>query len=246
MIIQDIFEPVQVKALMEQSIAVNVIPLNEQGYADYMWTSYDGHRIQVERKQIDEILSGLNHVEEQLQREIIKAEETILLYEGTFEPIQGLRPCCQSWRRSKTGNVMVPSRKYDLSYSMVQSWFYQLDKCGITIMHTSDYIGTAIALVSWHNSSQVQEHTTLRRYIKEHITPEPRNPHIHNLMALKGAEIGQVKAEALIAKYGTFWYCINQPLESLAETIIGQRKDGAIMRFGDMAARKLLKSVGRI
>ena len=253
MILQDIFEPVQVKELLEQVTPVSIVPLNSQGLADYHWASVDGHTIQVERKQIDEILSDINHVEEQLGREITRADETILVWEGSYEPIAGLQPCCQSWRKSNRSDVMVPSRKYKLSYSMIQAWFYQLDKCGISSFNTSDYKATAIALGAWYNSSQVREHTTLHRYIKDHVNlksamkqsnthtePETINPNIYNLMALKGAGVGEVTARALIDKFGTFYYTISQDIPELAETIIGNK------RFGETSARRLLKSVGRL
>ncbi len=258
-VMQDIFEPDQIRDLLNQVTPVSVIALNSQGFADYMWTGCDGHTIQVERKQIDEILSDINHVEEQLGREVVRADETILVWEGSYEPVYGIKPTCQSWKKSHKGDVMVPSRTYRLSYSMVQAWFYQLDKCGITNFNTCDYWATAIALGAWYNSSQASEHTTLRRYIKErinlkaamkennvHITPESINPHIYNLMAIRGADIGEVKAKALIARFGTYWYCINQDIQTLAETTISVNKNGTELTFGTIAATKLLKSIGRM
>ena len=249
MLLIDIFEPVQVRELLSQSVEVSQIPLNQQGYADYHWTAVDGHTIQVERKQIDEILGGLDHVEEQLSREVVKADETILVCEGLAEHYHDAIPSVRSWRMAKTGRVMVPHHTYHMSYAGLEAWLYQLDKAGISTFHTFDYICTARALVAWYNSTQVAEHSTLRRYIKdrvyiprsqERINPGARNPHILNLMNIKGGGVGEETARALVERFGTFWYTITQEPGVLAETIIGRRK------FGESGARKLLRSIGRL
>lgn len=242
-ILMDCHEPDSIRILLEQMTPVAVVPLNEMGFADYQWSAVDGHLIQVERKQIDEILSGMMKVEEQLTREMMKLEEfgphgeTILLYERTCHP-QRLKGV-QSLRKTAKGY----SEGHDyphVNYTQLQAWLYQLDKAGVSNYHTCDQVGTALTLGAWYNSSQDANHQTLKRYIKDHIIIKSRNPHIYNLMAIKGADIGEVKATALIERYGTFWYVINEPVEALAETYIGDK------RLGSTVARKLLKAVGRL
>ncbi|KKN75192.1 hypothetical protein LCGC14_0383510 [marine sediment metagenome] len=238
----DTFEPVQIEELIAQSVPTIRITLNHssQGIADYFWYAVDGHRIQVERKQIDEILSGMDSVEEQLRRELGNGiEETILLYEGTCEPIPGLKSAIQSWKLAKAGKVMVPSHKYNASYSGLHAWLSQLDKAGITIIHTCHYIGTAMCLVALYNNSQKQEHVTLRRYIKEHITIKPYNEHVITLMGIKGANIGEEIGLALIDRFGTVWYTLSQDEDTLAETIIGGKT------LGINRAKRILRSIGR-
>lgn len=248
MIFQDIFEPQQIKDLISQSVPVTVIPLNIHGFADYQWVACDGHTIQVERKQIDEILGGLDHVEEQLSREVVKADETILVCEGIPEHYHDAKPQVRSWKLAKSGKVMIPHHTYNLSYAGLEAWLYQLDQAGISTFHTFDYTCTARAIVAWYNSTQISEHTTLRRYIKDRVyvprskdkvEPGDRNPHILNLMSVKGGGIGEETAKALIDRFGTFWYTINQNVEILAETIINKRK------FGEAGAKKLLRAIGR-
>jgi ERCC4-type nuclease len=215
------------------------------GFADYQWVGADGHSIQVERKQVDELLSGMDHTEEQLRRWLSNGtEETYLIYEGMFEPIAGLKQTVQSWHKTKDGRLMVPGRHYSISYAGVMAWFYQLDKAGVTVINTCDYIGTAITLSAWYKSSQQPEHTTLKRYIKKHIYPEPQNPHVLHLMSIKGAEIGEVKAKALIERFGTFWYTVNQEPFCIAETQYVDSK-GHTRTIGMAAANKLLKCIGR-
>jgi hypothetical protein len=238
----DIFEPVQIEDLIAQSIPVTRTGLNGMGIADYTWYAVDGHRIQVERKQIDEILSGMDRVEEQLRRELSNGiEETILLYEGTCEPIAGLRMAVQSYKVSKNDKVLVPHHQYNISYGGLHAWLSQLDKAGITIIHTCHYIGTAHALVALYMNSQKTEHTTLKRYVKEHIRIEQYNPHVLTLMGIKGAGLGEAKAKALVERYGTVWYILNQSAEDLAETLVGEEGK----RLGLIQANKLLKAIGK-
>lgn len=246
MVFLDIYEPREIEELLAQTVPVTRMTLNhsEVGYADYLFFACDGHRIQVERKQIDEILSDMDGVEEQLRRYISNGvEETLLLYEGTCEPIPGVKTACQSWKLSRQGKVMVPSHKYNISYTGLQAWFSQLDKAGITIVHTCHYIGTAHTLIALYNNSQKHEHTTLRRYIKEKITVHPFNEQIITLMGIRGANLGEARAKALISRYGTVWYTLSQSTEDLAETLVGE--EGKEKKLGLVTAKRLHKAIGR-
>jgi hypothetical protein len=238
----DNHEPQEIKLLIEQTVPV-VVPqpgLNSQGFADYFWYAVDNHRIQVERKQIDEILGGMDSVEEQLRREMDNGvEETLLLIEGICEPIAGLKIATQSWRRAKDKRILVPGHSYNVSYTGLQAWKSQLDKAGITIVETFDYTATAMTLVALYQNAQKEEHKTLRRYIKDRIYIESYNPHILSLMGIKGGGVGEEIAKALIDRYGTFWYCINQEVEDLAQTLVGRKQ------LGINRARRLLRSIGR-
>ena len=239
-ILLDVFEPIQIELLVAQSVSVSKLSLNSQGYADYLFYAVDGHRIQVERKQTDEVLGGMDHVEEQLGREMDNGvEETILLIEGVCEPVAGLKIATQTWRRAKSKNILVPGGVYNVSYTGLQAWKSQLDKAGVTIVETFDYTATAMTLVALYQNAQKVEHKTLRRYIKDRIYIESKNPHIYNLMAIKGGGIGEEKAKALIDRYGTFWYTVNQRVEDLAETMVGEK------RLGAKSAQRLLKTLGR-
>lgn len=243
-ILLDIFEPIEIENLISQTTPVVRMGLNSKGFADYLFHAFDNHRIQVERKQIDEVLGGIDSVEEQLRRELDSGvEENILLIEGFCEPIAGLKIATQSWRRAKDKKIMVPGHQYNVSYTGFQAWLSQLDKAGITIVRTMDYTATAMALIALYQNAQKEEHKTLRRYIKARIYPESYNPHVHNLMAIKGAGIGEEKAKALVERYGTFWYIINQRPEDIAETLVGE--EGKEKKLGLVTAKRLLKSIGR-
>jgi len=243
-ILLDRMEPMEIESLIAQSVDVTRTGLNGQGMADYLWFCCDGHRIQVERKQTDELLASIDNVEEQLQRELQNGvEETILLIEGICEPIYGLKLATQTWRRAKDRNILVPSRTYNCSYTGYKAWQNQLDKAGVTIVETFDYTATAMTLIALYQNSQKEEHKTLRRYIKDRIHIESQNLHILNLMSIKGGGVGEEIAKALIERYGTFWFTINQSAADLAETLVGE--EGKEKRFGINRAKKLLTAIGR-
>jgi ERCC4-type nuclease len=239
-VLVDVYEPQEIEYLIAQSTPVSRMSLNSEGFADYLWFAVDGHRIQVERKQIMEILGGMDNVEEQLRRELSNTvEETILLIEGFCEPVAGLQMATQIWHKAKNKNIMIPGHTYNVSYTGLQAWKSQLDKAGITVVETFDYVATAMTLVALYQNSQKAEHQTLKRYIKDKIYIESYNPHILNLMSIKGCNIGEEKAKALIDRYGTFWYVVNQSPEDLAETLVGEK------RLGLTTAKRLLKAIGR-
>ncbi len=246
MIFIDTFEPRQIEELIAQTVPTMRQTLNhsDTGIADYMWFTCDGHRVQVERKQIDEILSDMDGVEELLSRELSNGiEETILLYEGTCEPIPGVKMATQSWKLGKNGKIMVPGHKYNCSYSGLQAWLYQLDKAGVTIIHTAHYLATAMALTAMYLSSQDPKHKTLRRYIKDKIFIPSKNKHIITLMSIKEANLGEARATALIERYGTVWYTLNQSPQDIAETLVGE--EGKEKRLGLATAHRLMKAIGR-
>lgn len=242
----DNHEPKEIECLISQSVPT-LMPqpgLNSQGFADYMWFACDGHRIQVERKQISEVLGGMDSVEEQLRRELDNdVEETLLLIEGVCEPVVGLKIATQTWHKAKEKNILIPGRVYNCSYTGYQAWLNQLDKAGITVVQTFDYTATAMTLVALYQNSQKEEHKTLRRYIKDRIFIESYNPHVYNLMAVKGGGVGEEIAKAWIEQFGTFWYAIHQDVEVLAEVMVGEK--GKEKRVGTARARKFLKAIGR-
>ena len=235
----DTFEPILIENLVKQSVPTSRAELNHRDFADYLWTEYDNTTSHMERKHIDEILSNLDHVEAQLRREIMMADRTYLLYEGTFTPttIDG-RPACQSL--NLRGKVMVPGHKYRLSYKSVLAWFDQLDRHGITVVHTIDPVGTANLLVALYNNSQkpLEEHTTFQRIIKQKVYPKSKSQQdlwIATLMGIEGAQLGEVTARRLIYQFGDPWTVFNRSLQELAET----------PGVGMVTARRFWKSIGR-
>lgn len=232
----DTFEPNEIEALLSTSTDTERKSLEPLGMADYMFFACDGHTIQIERKQAGELLSGIEHVEEQLRRELPNADETILLWEGIIDPIFAQRGAnCVAYHKSAKSDIFVGGRPYNQNYMGLQAWFSQLDKCGVTVINTTSMIASALTILSLYNSAQKTEHTTFKRYIKDKIHVETFNPQVISLMGIEGAMIGEVKAKALIKRYGTVWAVLSQSPEELAKT----------ENMGISTARKLLSAVGR-
>lgn len=236
MIAQDVFEPQEIYQLMLQSVDVVRDSYNAMGLPDYSWIAIDGHRTGVSRKQVGELLGSLDEVELQLRKEMVSVDEMYLLNEGVFSgaTLHG-KPGTQIWYPSKDGRFLLQGHKFGTNLNMFYAWIYQLDKCGITYFPTFDWEETATALVAMYKNSQNPEHTTLRRYIKTKIYPPPFNPQVETLMGVKGVDLGEKKAKALIKRYGTIWLILNQEPEELAKT-----ED-----IGIITAKRLLKAIGR-
>lgn len=250
-IMVDIYEPKEIQDIITQVVPTIRMSLNHspEGYGDYLWFACDGHRIQIERKQAGEILSSLDDVEEQLGRELNNGvEETILLIEGVCGPVPGLNRTMQTYIKPKNAkadrDLLIAGKKFQVNYVGYQAWKSQLDKAGVTIVETFDWEATALTLVGLYNNSQKPEHTTLRRYIKEHITVHPFNGHILTLMGIRGVNLGEARAKALVERYGTVWYILNQSAEDLAETLVGD-DDKTKKRLGLATVSKLFKAIGR-
>ena len=228
----DVFEPEEIIPLLRQSIPVERDNLNTKGYADYFWNACDLHTIQVERKQNGELLGSLDAVESQLRRQYGAADENILLVEGFIIPApQG----CATIKRSKDGRFFIIDRTWDCSYSGLISWFYQLDKSGITLYNSASLQSSAAILAALYRNSLKPEHTTLTRYIKSKIYLEDHNPHVLSLMGIEGANLGEKRAKALIDKFGTLWEVLSREESELCQ----------VEGIGPGLARGLLKSIGR-
>lgn len=240
MIFVDAFEPIEIEALIQQVVPTTRGPFNSNGLPDYHWIAIDGHRIGVSRKQAGELLGGLDDAEEQLRKDMVSVDEMYLLDEGIFSgALHHKKPGTQVWHLSTDGRFLIPGHKFGTSIAKFYAWIYQLDKAGITYLPTFDWTETAQALVTMHNNSLKPEHTTLQRYIKQKITPKPHNHHVETLMGIKGTDhgplLGEMKAKALVDKFGSVWYVLLQEPEELAQ----------VEGIGLITARKLLKAVGR-
>ena len=92
-----------------------------------------------------------------------------------------------------------------------------------------------MALVELYHFYQKKEHTTLQRYIKTKIYPKPFNPHVETLMGIRGVNLGEKRAKALIEEFGTVWMVLLQEPEDLAK----------VEGIGPITAKRLLEAIGR-
>lgn len=239
MLLVDVHEPIQVVELLQQAVPVSVQPLNERGQADYFWFAVDGHRVQVERKQWPELLANIDKVEEQLDREVKKTDEQWLAVEGVPEPTQYGIDC---FKRHDTKTLYTRSRRYGTKskpqpYLMarVESWFWKLDKRGITVRSVSNIHQLVTALVYWYKNSQDPGNRMLDRYIKPLVRGESKDPQVLALMAIPRSGIGEVRAKSLIKKFGTAWQVWNEDVTNLSMA----------PAMGRSAAETMLRAIGR-
>lgn len=229
----DVHEPDDAVPLLGQSLEAVKEPINQQGYADYLWTGTDG-REQCERKQWQEILGDMDSVEDQLRREVQAHPDvrTFLVIEGVATPdVQGSKVWTLS--KARTRQVLYPTHNHRTSMSKAYAWIVQVQKF-MEVYFTPTFHATTVLLVAAYNSAQKEEHTTFNRYLRN-IDWHP-NPQVEGLMNIsRGVGIGPARAQALIKRFGTMWNVLNQIPMTLA----------TVDNMGEQTARKLLRKIGR-
>lgn len=250
MILIDIAEPAEICNLIKQTVPITIAPLNQASMADYRLSGFDGHSIQVNRTQAGELLSNIDSFEDELRRYYKSADEFYAVIEGIISPYKlsairspqdiSLRPLAPpgslyTYAISDRGYI-YDERVYNVSNKMFKAWLYQIDKAGITVMYTINYVDTAACLVALHENAQKAEHSTLQRYYKPKIRIKPHNPHVVALMALSSAyqlDVGQKKAEALIDYFGTVFNVLIASSGDLQE----------VEGIGPTIAKKIVNSI---
>lgn len=233
LLIVDIHEPEDATKKFEtQQIQTLVIGLNSAGLADYAWVATDGHIIQLERKQNNELLASLDDVERQLRQQYGLAQENGLLIEGLTAPITTSRGTfCGVYKLTQDRKFAALTDKSGIPYREFVAWCYRLDKSGVTVYQTVDWDDTVQTIAALFRNSQKPEHTTLQRYIKPKITLQDYNPHILMLMSIPNCLMGEVRARALIDRFGTFWNVIHATESELCSVVgIGQKLTRQILR----------------
>ncbi len=211
----DQHEPKQLADLICQATPGSVMPLNSQGYADFRWMAADSILMQVERKTWNDLLGDLGSIENQLMRQMDAHEDhtLALLVEGIVVPSDSLLGGTAVLKPAKgKRQIYYQSGQYKVSVSALYAWLYQVSMY-IQVFQTSDILGTAKAIVAFYSSDQKETHKTFTRHLKE-VTFHP-NPQVTSLMGMVPG-IGPIKAEAMIARFGTVWEILNSTPETLA------------------------------
>jgi ERCC4-type nuclease len=232
----DIFEPEEILEPLGKAMPLVVASINSMGYADYMWLDSQGNRRQVERKQIAEALSDLDSVEEQLNRELETCDELTLLVENPWLPTpDGVQTF--KYQLMKDGRAaFFPNHRFTKQPYLVSKWEglkEGLRKAGIDVIEVPDMIVTSQTIAAMYKSSWKEESTTLRRYVRPHIPPFSPNIHVENLMRLKGANIGPVRAKKAIDQYKTFHRVVTADVRRLSSL------------WGSAVAKQFMQLLGR-
>lgn len=237
-LLQDRYEPEYIFGLLRQGCPAELWPLNDSGNADYFWFDCFGNSRQLERKQWGEVLGGMDRVEIQLRKEIQLADATDLLIEGVVKATQwGMDAYVWDGLRYRYSHSFGdPDHPQQGLYSKVMAWLWQLEKAGITTWFTFSQEDTARAIATFYRKSQEPDHGTLSRYLKPKIHIRELNPQVLSLMGIEGAGLGRVRAQELIAKFGTVYGVLTAPAEELS----------SCANMGKATVSKLFKAIGRL
>ena len=244
----DDHEPDNIEALLKQSLKEVIrAPLNQHGYADYVWNMLDGEVEQVERKRASEILGGIEHVEDQLRRELQSKPHARLwlLVEDVVLPTP-TGTVVMKIERHRGKECLMPGIQFNMRYSRFETWMTALERIGVRVKRTADYRATAIALALMESSAQHQT-TILHRHQKLRVAWHP-NPQVMTLMGTYRVEIvdgkektisagiGPELAEKILGEFRSIANFVNLPPEMIADLVPG---------MGIVRAKKLLEAFGR-
>lgn len=252
MILIDNSEPIEIVNLLEQSVPVTIMPLNQTKRSDYYFGGEDGKTRQFSRKQAGELLGNIDEAEDQLRSYYDNADENYQIMEGLISSVpltrkdksrdsisirRQSRPTSLFSYKVADGGFIYDEHSWNTSSAMLYAWLFQLSQAGIITLYTENYVATARLLAAIYQSCQKapKDHTTLQRYIKPKIYIKEHNPYVETLMGIKGAELGETKATALIEYFGSPLSLFMASIEEIAE----------LEGFGKKTALKILRSIGR-
>lgn len=267
MILVDVAEPDDIVRLLQQSVEVTVLPLNQSSRADYYFGGDEDRTIQFNRVQGGELLSNIDSMEDELRRYYNSADDNNMIIEGliTDVPItkrdkslasvsirMKSRPSTLFTYRMTPSGFIFSEHAYDEGADKFFAWLYRLKEAGVYTFQTWNYVGTAKLLAAvYHNCQKPPEsHTTLNRYYipritlgerdeeGKRITIREQNPFIRGLMALSIIYRIDVGEKKATALYNAGYKSIyDLAFASIAELT---RTEG----IGKVTAEKLLSAIG--
>jgi len=234
-LVADIFDPDYIFDLISQCVPTSRQNLEPMGWADYLWYDASSKPRHIERKQAGELVGGMDEVERQLRKYLRKRDAALgLLIEGTICPLGNRSVWTQ--RYDDFGNPDPKGgREFRQPYQKVAAWLWVLDKLGVTIYRTLNQRGTAEFLVAAYRASQKEKHTTLQRYHRQLPPVWEPNPSVETLMGIVGVNLGPVRAEKLIQRFGTVWGVLSASKEDLVD----------VKGVEAVTVEKLMKAIGR-
>lgn len=213
MILCDHSEPEDIVKLLQQSVPVSIMPLNQTKRSDYYFGGEDGKTRQFGRVQAGELLANIDSMEDELRRYYENADENYQIIEGLISasPLsrktkvfsgvsvrRQARPTTLFTYKVADTGFIYDGHDWNVSAAMYYAWIFRLSQAGIVTFYTENYIGTARLLTAIYNNCQKppEEHDTLNRYYippmdtDEHdkegkkVHIREQNPFIKTLMTL--------------------------------------------------------------
>ena len=256
-ILVDHHEPPEID-LMLAPIEVSRGEYNSSGSSALIYPDYvivgGSKLVGCNRKQVGEVLSSLDKVEEQLQRELAGPCEHLLLYiEGIMIPDKdGCWGYTLDWSNQKVfnnvaGTIPFKRQHYSVNWKHVQNWQTRLEFKGIQIVHTYNLYDTASRLVALHDMVLKDEpNKVLDRLIKTDIQvlalDKQEKDMALTLMGIRNGSVGEEIALALAQSFSSitelidFWRDGGQCCDTMLRS--GTR------RIGNAAEAKLQRALG--
>ena len=223
----DIAEPEAIINLIKQSAEVDILNLNINGLADYVFTSADGAIISIEKEGVAACLANTAQIEDEIRRHLQPEGRMILLIEGVPIPNPDGTAVCELLGMHLRTLWLSKTR-----YEALIAWVHQLWENGIETIQTMNLQQSAIAITSIYNNAQKPEHKTFKRDFRQLISWHP-NPVVQSLMGIAGARLGEKKASLLAEHFKSLHAAVNASEEELLGVL------------GKAGAGKFLKAVGR-
>lgn len=247
-------------AYLRQSVDVRTGAYNQHSgnpvaYPDF--TIIGGDKlVGVNRKQVSEVLSSLDKVEEQLQRELSgPCEYLVLLIEGIMYPgndgvwayqldwLRGIR----IWNSEQVGSVGFKRQHFRTNYKGIQNWQTRLEWLGINVVHTYSLYDTACKLVALHDLvMKGEESKTLNRLIKSSFTIAALDPTEKamalSLMGIQNGGIGEEAALTIARSFSSITELIRY--WDQGSTIADTMMRSGTRRLGNALESKLQKALG--
>lgn len=228
----DTHEPINIVYGLKTTIPSVQLPLNENGKADFYWLDLLIKQRMYERKQLGEVLSDLDGFEEQLHRHLGECDELSVIIEGVPEILaDGVQVYSYQKGRLRKGHRFT---KQPYLWARWEALKWSLwHECGVYVVEVAGWEQTVRHLAAAFKASYVKDHTTLKRYTIPHVPQMVKNPHVDNLMRLKGLRIGEVTAKKLVKRFGTL------------AGVMNAREVELIGAMGGQWTKNFMKGVGR-
>ena len=212
-------------------------------YRDQYWL-YQKYVVEgLSRKQVGEMLGGLDRVEEQLARDYTHVDQLILIIEGVIVPVDDTHVKTVSWQGARPrfqGKKFGNQEPYTFNYYGYRKWLNSVRQWGIEVIEVPTREALINELVAGYTHSQTapEDHQTFKRAIRPKFDMPTADPQLLNLMSLHDEQgrtfIGMISALALqAAGFGSLYSLANAQENEIA----------AVDGFGRITAKKIKRSI---
>jgi hypothetical protein len=233
----DVYEPDEiVNSLAQMFPDTCKLPLNQQGFADYLWSGKLGLE-QAERKQIREICEGMERVEDQMRRHLQDQPEVkqYLIVEGVYLPTGdgGMQP----FYLNKSGEGWWKGKEYDRRYMSLARYTGFLEairRMGVDVIEVPHWSVTVYKLSRLRVGNEKGDEGIMQRHVK--IPLFHPDPYVVTLMGIKDGGLGPELAQNCLSVFDTPAKLLSQEPETISQHVPGMTYAKAV---------KLLQAWGR-